>query len=83
MADTTDASAEEPLCMIGEHDWRAPTDLGFRDSPLVRRGDRVIVVDVCARCGVERNITMPAEDFSGGEQSRRSVSYPRERDIRK
>ncbi|HTX08331.1 MAG TPA: hypothetical protein VME22_06950 [Solirubrobacteraceae bacterium] len=67
----------EPPCIAGEHEWRTPKDLGFGDSALVRDGDRVVIVSVCRRCGLDSRTAMSVEDHRADDWSRARVYYSR------
>lgn len=70
---------DEPDCLFGEvHDWRSPQSVvgGIEENPGVQcHGGGVVITEVCARCGIYREIDTWAQDPETGEQGLRSTEY--------
>lgn len=62
-----DVDPVEPKCTAAEHDWTEESVRGH--------GGGVVVVEVCAHCGVRKVTDTWAQDRETGEQGLTSVSY--------
>ena len=58
---------EEPTCREDSHAWVREADVGH--------GGGVMMVDLCAHCGVRRTIDTWAQDPCTGQQGLKSITY--------